>query len=254
MRGKVYLVGAGPGDPDLLTVKAVRAIERADLILHDDLVSDAIRALFPPTATVVNVGKRAGRPVATQEEIQRRMTRAALDGLEVVRLKAGDPLVFARAGEEIEALRRAGVDLEIIPGVTAAFAAAAAVQIPLTDRRLASKIVFLTAHRVGDWSPEEWKAAASSENTVVVYMPGSHYAALGAQLIAGGLAADTPVVAVSNASQADQSARSTTLEKLPELGRIGSPAVLIIGAVAAFAALDAAAQREALEAAIASAG
>ena len=250
MSGKVYLVGAGPGDPGLLTVKAVRAIKRADLVLHDDLVSDAVRTLFPPTATVVNVGKRAGRPVATQEEIQRRMIGAALDGLEVVRLKAGDPLVFARAGEEIEALRRAGVDLEIIPGVTAAFAAAAAVQIPLTDRRLASKIVFLTAHRVGDWSPQEWRAAASSENTVVVYMPGNHGAELGAQLIAGGLAADTPVVAVSNASQPDQAALSTTLGELSRLGRISSPAVLIVGAVAAFAALDATAQKEALEAVI----
>jgi uroporphyrin-III C-methyltransferase len=251
VNGKVLLVGAGPGDPELLTVKAVRTIERADLILYDDLVSDSIRDLFPPTATAVNVGKRAGRPLATQEEIHWRMIHAALAGLKVVRLKAGDPLVFARAGEEIEALRRAGIDLEVIPGVTAAFAAAAAVQIPLTDRRLASKIVFLTAHHAGDWSPEEWRAAASSENTIVVYMPGNNFAELGGELLTGGLTADTPVVAVSKASLPDQSVHSTTLGELSQFGRVDSPAVLIIGEVAGFAALDAVAQREALEAVVA---
>jgi uroporphyrin-III C-methyltransferase len=249
--GKVYLVGAGPGDPGLLTQKAVRAIERADLILYDDLVSESIRALFPPGARAVNVGKRAGRPVATQDQIHVRMIDAARDGLEVVRLKSGDPLVFARAAEEIDALRRAGVDFEIVPGVTAAVAAAAAVQIPLTDRRLASKIVFLTAHRAGDWSRDEWRSAASSENTLVVYMPGEHYAELGAELLAGGLAPDTPVVAVSNASRPDQSIRSATLGNLSELGRVPSPAVLIIGAVAAVAARSA--EKEALDAVIPSA-
>lgn len=239
MNGKVYLVGAGPGDPDLLTIRATRAIQGADLILYDDLVSDSVRALFPPAAKAVNVGKRAGRPVATQEQIHRRMIAGARDGLEVVRLKSGDPLVFARAGEEIEALRQAGVDFEIIPGVTAAVAAAAAVRIPLTDRRWASKLVFLTAHRAGDLSDDEWRAAASAENTIVVYMPGKHYAELGAELLTGGLAADMPVLAVSNASRAEQSVRSTTLGHLSELGPIESPAVLIIGAVAALAARNA---------------
>lgn len=252
MSGKVFLVGAGPGDPGLLTVKALRVIESADLILYDDLVSDSIRALFPATAKVVNVGKRAGHPVATQKEIHERMASAALADLKVVRLKAGDPLVFARAGEEIEALRQSGIDLEVIPGVTAAFAAAAAVQIPMTDRRLASKIIFLTAHHADDWSPEEWRAAASSENTIVVYMPGSHFAELGSELLAGGLAADTPLVAISNASRPNQSVHSTTLGELSRLGRVESPAVFIIGAVAAFAMLDAGAQREALEAVIGS--
>jgi len=250
--GKVYLVGAGPGDPDLLTVKALRVIERASLILYDDLVSDSIRALFPPGASTVNVGKRAGRPVTTQEEIHRRMTRAARAGREVVRLKAGDPLVFSRAGQEIEALRQAGIDFEVVPGVTAAFAAAAAVRIPLTDRRSASQLVFLTAHRAADRSPEQWRAAASGENTIVVYMPGGHYAEeLGAELLAGGLPADTPVAAVSNASRPNQSLHSTTLGDLSGLGEVESPAVLIIGAVAAGASQDG--EKEALETAIASA-
>lgn len=251
MSGKVHLIGAGPGDPGLLTIKAVRAIERADLILYDDLVSDSVRALFPASAEAVNVGKRAGRPVTTQEEIHRRMIAAARDGLQVVRLKAGDPLVFARAGEEIEALRQAGIDLEIVPGVTAAVAAAAAVQIPLTDRRLASKLIFLTAHRASDWSPEQWRAAASRENTIVVYMPGNHYAELGAELLAGGLPADTPLIAVSNASRPGQTVRSATLADLPELGHVDSPAVLIIGAVAASALSEA--EKQALEAVISTA-
>jgi len=247
--GKVYLVGAGPGDPGLLTVKALRVIERAELILFDDLVSESVRALFPPGAQAVNVGKRAGRPVTTQEEIHQRMIEAARAGLEVARLKSGDPLVFARAGEEMEALRCAGIDFEIIPGVTAAVAAAAAVRIPLTDRRLASKIVFLTAHRAGEGSRAEWRAAASSDNTIVVYMPGENYAELGAELLAGGLAPETPVLAVSNASRPDQSVRSTTLNDLSELGSIESPAVLIIGAAAACAGRDA--EKKALEAIIA---
>lgn len=252
MSGKVYLVGAGPGEPDLLTVKALRAIEGADLILYDDLVSDSIRSLFPPGANAVNVGKRAGRPVTTQDEIHRRMIEAARSGRGVVRLKAGDPLVFSRAGQEIEALRQAGIDFEIIPGVTAAFAAAAALRIPLTDRRFASQLVFLTAHRAADRSPEQWRAAASSANTIVVYMPGGHYAEeLGAELIAGGLAADTPVVAVSNASRSNQSIRSTTLGNLSSLGPVESPAILIVGAVAALANRNA--EKTALEALIAAA-
>lgn len=238
MTGKVVLVGTGPGDPGLLTIKALQAIESADLILHDDLVSDGVRALFPPRASVVNVGKRAGRPLVSQEQIHRRMIGAARSGLRVVRLKAGDPLVFARAGEEIEALRLAGVDFEIIPGVTAAFAAAAALRIPLTDRRSASKIVLLTAHKAGD-APIDWRAAASPDTTIVVYMPGEHYAELAAELLAGGLPPDTPAVAVSNASRPDESIHPATLGSLSGLGRLESPAVLIIGTVAAHVRSDA---------------
>lgn len=234
MNGKVYLVGAGPGDPDLMTVKALRALERADLVLYDDLVSEPILGRIPAAARAVNVGKRAGRPGPTQEEINRRMVAAARAGLAVVRLKGGDPLVFGRGGEEIEALRDAGAEFEIVPGVTAALAAAASAKIPLTDRRFASKLVFLTGHRAGEWSLDDWRSAASGESTLVVYMPGENYVDLGAELLAGGLDEDTPVAVVSSASRPSESIRMTTLGNLPDLGRLPSPSVLLIGAVAAF--------------------
>jgi uroporphyrin-III C-methyltransferase len=242
MSGKVYLVGAGPGDPDLMTVKALRTIERADLVLYDDLVAGPILGRISPAASAVNVGKRAGRQEHTQEEIHRRMIAAARAGLAVVRLKAGDPLVFGRGGEEIEALREAGVEFEIVPGVTAALAAAAAAKIPLTDRRFASKLVFLTGHRAGDWSLDEWRSAASGESTLAVYMPGDNYVDLGAELLAGGLDEDTPVAVVSSASRPNESIRTTTLGNLPELGRLPSPSVLLIGAAAAFHRWEAAAE------------
>jgi siroheme synthase len=174
----------------------------------------------------------------TQEEIHRRMIQAAREGLEVVRLKSGDPLVFARAGEEIEALRVAGVDFEIIPGVTAALAAAANARIPLTDRRFASKLVFLSAHRAGEWSLDDWRSVANGEATIAVYMPGENYLDLAAELLAGGLGEDTPVLVVANASRPGESIRATTLGDLPGCGRLESPALLLIGAVAGFHAWD----------------
>jgi uroporphyrin-III C-methyltransferase len=253
MSGKVYLVGAGPGDPDLLTVKAIRAIENADLVLYDDLVSDEILSLIPPGARAKSVGKRASRPTVTQPGIHRQMIEAAREGQEVVRLKGGDPLVFGRAGEEIEALRTAGIDFEIIPGVTAALAAAASARIPLTDRRFASKLIFLSAHRAGEWSLDDWRSAAESESTIAVYMPGEHYLDLSAELLAGGLDEDTPVLVVENASRPAESIRSTTLGDLPNGGRFGSPAVLLIGAVAGFYDWSAEEEQEALEALRASA-
>lgn len=249
MRGKVYLVGAGPGDQDLLTVKALRTIEKADFVLYDDLVSDEILALIPPGARAASVGKRAGRPVVTQTEVQRRMIEAAREGLQVVLLKGGDPLVFARAGEEIESLRAAGVDFEIIPGVTAALAAAANARIPLTDRRFASKLIFLSAHRAGEWSLDDWRSAADGETTIAVYTPGENYLDLAAELLAGGLTEDTAVLIAANASRPGESIRATTLGDLPACGRLESPAVLLIGAVAGFHDWDAEKEEEeALEA------
>jgi uroporphyrin-III C-methyltransferase len=234
MNGKVYLVGAGPGDPDMLTVKALRLIERAEMVLYDDLVADPILARIPAAALAVPVGKRAGHPGPNQEEINRRMIDAARTGLDVVRLKGGDPLVFGRGGEEIEALREAGIEFEIVPGVTAALAAAAAAKIPLTDRRFASKLVFLTARRAGDWPLDEWRSAAAAESTLVIYMPGEHYVDLAAELLAGGLDEDTPVAVVTSASRPEQSIRTTTLGDLPDLGRLASPSILLIGAVVGF--------------------
>jgi len=165
-----------------------------------------------------------------------------------VRLKGGDPLIFGRAGEEIEALRTAGIDFEIIPGVTAALAAAASARIPLTDRRFASKLIFLSAHRAGEWSLDDWRSAAEGETTIAIYMPGENYLDLAAELLAGGLAEDTPVLVVENASRPGESIRATTLADLPDSGRFESPALLLIGAVAGFYDWSAEQEEEALEA------
>ena len=147
MKGKVYLVGAGPGDPELLTIKALRLLRTADAVLYDDLVAPEILNLLPSTAQLHNVGKRSGSKKVQQEEINFLMVALADSGLQVVRLKSGDPLIFGRAGEEIEYLRKAGISYEIVPGVTSALGAAAAAQIPLTHRRASSALVLLTAHQ-----------------------------------------------------------------------------------------------------------
>ena len=173
MKGKVFLVGAGPGDPELLTLKAFRALKTADVVLHDELIGAEILALVPKTAQLRSVGKRCGKKSVRQEEINALLIQFALFGLKVVRLKGGDPLIFGRAGEEIEALRRAGVEVEIVPGVTAALAAAAAVQIPLTHREKASSLVILTGHHSGGRS--DWPSSLSPQATIVVYMPGYDY-------------------------------------------------------------------------------
>src|ERR1700691_545676 len=157
MNGKVYLVGAGPGDPDLLTVKALRLLRSADVVLYDDLVAPEILKLIPPSADVRNVGKRSGRKAIRQEEINFLMLTLAASGLQVVRLKSGDPLIFGRAGEEIEALRRANIEYEIVPGVTSALGAAAAAGIPLTHRRAASTVVIAAGQRADEDSASDWK-------------------------------------------------------------------------------------------------
>src|SRR5438128_1743794 len=141
--GKVYLVGAGPGDPGLLTVEALRLLQTADVVFHDDLVSAEVLALIPPETYVENVGKRCGHASIAQQQIHSLMINATKEGWNVVRLKSGDPLIFGRAGEELDALREAGIECEIVPGISAAFGAAARAGIPLTDRRLASKVLFL---------------------------------------------------------------------------------------------------------------
>src|SRR5450631_3137591 len=147
MRGKVYLVGAGPGDPELLTVKALRLLRTAEAVLHDDLVAPEILKLIPSSAQIYNVGKRCGKKKILQGEINCLMVALAASGLRVVRLKGGDPLIFGRAGEEIEALRANKIPFEIVPGVTSAMGAAAAAQIPMTHRRSSSAVVFITAHQ-----------------------------------------------------------------------------------------------------------
>src|SRR6266853_538199 len=156
MKGKVYLVGAGPGDPELLTLKALRLLRTAQAVLHDDLVAPEILRLISTKAQVHDVGKRCGTKKIRQEEINFLMVELASAGLQVVRLKSGDPLIFGRAGEEIEALRRAGIPYEIVPGVTSAFGAAATAQIPLTHRRASSALVFITAHQAHGSDAANW--------------------------------------------------------------------------------------------------
>ena len=235
MIGKVYLIGAGPGDPDLLTRKAWRLLGAADVILHDDLVPPDILALAPLHAQVFGVGKRCGQRRITQQDINFLMVSSARSGLTVVRLKGGDPHVFGRLGEEIAALREAEIDFEIVPGVTAACAAAASAGIPLTDRQLASELVFLTGHRASGRSPGEGWRRLSAGATVVVYMPGSSYEDLAEQLRQAGLGPDTPCLIVASASRPEEQRHLTTLEHLPQAWLRVAPSVLIVGAVAALA-------------------
>jgi len=233
-KGKVYLVGAGPGDPGLLTVEALRLLQTADVVFHDDLVSAEILALIPEQVYVENVGKRCGHARVGQQQIHWLMINAAREGWAVVRLKSGDPLLFGRAGEEIEALREAGVEYEAVPGITAAFGAAARAGIPLTDRRLASKLVFLSNHQCAGGSLFDWEGALSADTTAVIYMPGADYEELAARLCRQGFSFKTPCLLVSHATTAHQQVHVTKLASLAEAPRFAAPVVLIVGAVEAF--------------------
>ena len=226
----VYLVGAGPGAPDLLTLRALNLLKTADVILPDDLVSDEILALVSPSAEIIPVGKRCGQPRVTQAGIHELMlTHARLDK-SVVRLKSGDPLVFGRANEEIEFLRAHDIPFEIVPGITTAFAVAASLQTPLTDRTSASKLILATAHHAaGKANPVAWEGAFPAESTLVLYMPGRDFAALSASLIASGIAPETPVAAVSKASTAEEQVTATTLAELPHSNPGPAPLILLIG-------------------------
>src|SRR6266404_2767085 len=188
MNGKVYLVGAGPGDPELLTVKALRLLRKADVVLHDELVTPEILKLISLAAEVQNVGKRCGSKTIRQEEINFLMVTRAAAGLQVVRLKSGDPLIFGRAGEEIEALRRSNIEYEIVPGVTSAFGAAAAAGIPLTHRQASSTLVLTAGHRASTNDDADWSLFAATRSTLVVYMPGSNYGEISSRLKAAGFA------------------------------------------------------------------
>jgi uroporphyrin-III C-methyltransferase len=249
VKGVVYLVGAGPGDPELLTVKAVRLLATADVVLHDDLVPEAVLAQVNPRALVTSVGKRCKRRRVTQQEIHAMMIDSAQRGLSVVRLKSGDPMVFGRAGEEMDALRAAGVAYEIVPGITAAFAAASAVQASLSDRRVASKIILLTAHHAAEKEKSQplWQGELPADATLAVYMPGSDYAALQKDLLAAGVAPQTPCIAVSCAGTAEQRMQRASLEKLSQLAPAPAPVVLLIGEAMAAAQMEAQPQAVAAE-------
>jgi uroporphyrin-III C-methyltransferase len=232
INGKVYLVGAGPGDPDLLTVKADALIRAAQVILHDDLVSSPILALANPRAMVVNVGKRCGTKNISQSEINRLMIASARRGWSVVRLKSGDPGIFGRLAEERDALESAGVPYEIVPGITAALSAAASLGVSLTDRRTSSRIVVVSAHRAHENENErlsDWRSLASNNSTLVIYMPGRNFAALQQELLDAGLDADTPAAVVSAVSTPEQREHSTTLGQLDSAPPMPAPSILLIG-------------------------
>jgi uroporphyrin-III C-methyltransferase len=239
--GKVYLVGAGPGDPELLTVRALRLLQSADAILHDDLISPEILRLASPNAIVQNVGKRCGAKSITQAQINSRMIEFSRAGFNVVRLKSGDPLLFGRAGEELDALGQAGIECEVVPGITAATAAAAAAKIPLTDRRASSELVFLAGHRARTLRIDV-PPPGSSKKTVAVYMPADGYESLSAAFRAAGWNVTTPCVVVSAASTRRQRILRATLGTLAEAQQLPAPAILIVGEVAASRELSAAAQ------------
>ncbi|MGO9316895.1 MAG: siroheme synthase CysG [Terracidiphilus sp.] len=226
--GKVYLVGAGPGDPELLTVRALRLIQAADLILHDDLVPQAILRLAPPAAEIINVGKRCGVKSITQEQINVLMVESARAHHNVIRLKSGDPLIFSRAAEEIVALTEANILFEIVPGISAAFAAAAAIGCPLTSRNSASSVIFSAGHHA---QSQSWRVPLPrrDEATRVVYMPGRDLNLLAQQWLDEGLPPDFPCAVVSQASRPGQQLRDTTLAALGNAEPVNAPSLLIAG-------------------------
>ena len=236
--GSVALVGAGPGDPELLTLKAARALQSADVVLFDDLVLPGTLDLARREATRVAVGKRGFKPSCTQEDITALMISLAREGKRVIRLKGGDPMVFGRAGEEIAALRAAGVPVEVIPGVTAASAAAAALQASLTERAVARRLQFITAHARDGKLPDDldWRALADPGATSVVYMGLRTLAPLAARLIAEGLSPDTPAALIERVSWPDERRLAATIATLPALATeagAASPCLVLIGAALA---------------------
>ncbi|MFY8193777.1 MAG: uroporphyrinogen-III C-methyltransferase [Novosphingobium sp.] len=232
--GTVWLVGAGPGDPELLTRKAARLIEMASVVFHDALVGPGILELAAPDARLVHVGKRSGRHSKDQGTIDRLIVESALAGERVVRLKGGDPAIFGRATEELAACRSAGVAVSICPGVTAASAAAARLGASLTLRGLARKLTFVTAHaRAGEPLDLDWAALADPIATLAVYMGKAAAGDLSRQLIAAGLPGDTPTALVESASLPEERQFMTRLDLLPLVARTAlgeGPALLLIGA------------------------
>lgn len=232
--GEVWLVGAGPGDPDLLTRKAERLIRSASVVFHDALVGPGVLALIPEHVRCVNVGKRSGRHSKPQETINDLLVAAALAGERVVRLKGGDPSIFGRSVEEMDSLRAHGISVHLCPGITAASAAAASLGCSLTLRGLSRKLIFVTAHARADEPLDlDWQALADPEATLAIYMGKSAAAEVSAKLVTAGLPAETPIAIVENASLPSERTIATRLDLLPlaactALG--AGPAVMLIGA------------------------
>jgi uroporphyrin-III C-methyltransferase/precorrin-2 dehydrogenase/sirohydrochlorin ferrochelatase len=231
--GFVTLVGAGPGDPDLLTIKALRALQDADIVFYDDLVSPEILDRARRDAARVSVGRRIGKPGIGQDNINKLLIEAARDGKRAVRLKGGDPFVFGRGGEEVAALRDAGVAYAIIPGITAGTGAAAEFEVPLTFRKQALRITFLTAHKAEDAGNVDWTTLTDTKMTVVVYMGISAAPSIRDGLLAAGRSPQTPVGVFARVTRPDSKAVVGTLNDLPQLvAQVEKgPAILVIGDV-----------------------
>lgn len=229
--GRVYLVGAGPGDPELLTRKACRLLAEADVVLHDDLVPESILSLARKQALVMSVGKRCGRKKVTQAQIHELMISSARNGLTVVRLKSGDPMIFGRAGEEMDALRAAQITFEVVPGVTAASSAAALIEASLTDRRIASKLIVLSGHpAAGEPSSRQlFSAVPPEDTTIAIYMPGNDLTDLIAALLRSGLSETMPCVAVSDASRGEAGYTAFRLGTFQPLLPSPGPRLLLVG-------------------------
>lgn len=233
--GRVFLVGAGPGDPDLLTLRAARLVMNAALIVHDGLVDPAILSMARPSARLISVAKARSRHTMKQEEINALLVREALAGNDVVRLKGGDPFVFGRGGEEAEACRAAGVPVEVVPGISSALGAAAAAQIPLTHRDHASIVSFVAGQCKG-LTDQDWSGLAGKGRTLVIFMGLATAAQITEKLIADGLTPDVPVAVIEKATRGDMRVLRASLAGLAELverERVASPALIVIGAVTA---------------------
>lgn len=237
LAGEVWLVGAGPGDPELLTIKALKVLQKADVVVHDGLVTDEILDLSPEGARRISVAKRKSRHSYSQDEINRMLVAFALEGLTVVRLKGGDPFIFGRGGEELEACRAAGVACQVVPGVTSALAAGANAGAPLTHRGSAQAVTFVTGHASEGREPDlDWASLARPNQTVVIYMGLSQAAPIAARLMAAGRDAATPALIVEYASRPDERRLVTTLSGLAEAASsLSGPALLIVGEAMALA-------------------
>ncbi|MES2025925.1 MAG: uroporphyrinogen-III C-methyltransferase [Pseudomonadota bacterium] len=232
--GKVFLVGAGPGDPELLTIKAAKAIACADVILIDDLVNPAVLEHAPATARVIQVGKRGGCAQTPQEFIERLILSEAQAGLCVVRLKGGDPFIFGRGGEERDHLQAAGIVVEVINGISSGLAAPASIGVPLTHRDWSQGAIFITGHGKNAESNPDWATLAKLNLTLVIYMGVARCREIQTALLDGGKAGDTPVAVIQSATGTEQAQLITTLSELPDAlakSSIGSPAIIVIGDV-----------------------
>jgi uroporphyrin-III C-methyltransferase len=237
--GRVRLVGAGPGDPDLLTIKALKALQAAQVIVHDGLVSGEILALAAPSARRIDVAKRKSRHTLPQDDINQLLVALALEGLYVVRLKGGDPFLFGRGGEELAACRAAGVDCDVIPGVTAALAASAGAGAPLTHRGSAQSVTFVTGHAAHGEPNLDWSALSRPNQTVVIYMGVTTAGLIAERLMDAGRVGSTPALIVENASRPDERRILTTVALLADAAAgLTGPALLMVGEAMAMAEIQ----------------